>query len=37
MVAGGRITDRGPKDELFPKILANTQSACSFVREGAEG
>ena len=36
MVAGGQITDRGPKDELFPKILANTQSACSFVREGAK-
>ena len=35
MVAGGEITDRGPKDELFPKILANTQSACTFVREGA--
>ncbi len=35
MVAGGRVTDRGPKDELFPKILANTQSVCSFVREGA--
>ena len=35
MVSGGQITDQGPKDELFPKILANTQSACTFVREGA--
>ena len=35
MVSGGQITDQGPRDELFPKILANTQSACTFVREGA--
>ena len=33
MVSGGVITDRGPKDELFPKILANTQSGCSFMSE----
>ena len=36
MVAGGQITDQGPKDELFPKILANTQTACSFVQEGVK-
>ena len=34
MVADGVITDQGPKDELFPKILANTQSQCEFVRKG---
>ena len=35
IIADGRITDQGPKDELFPKILANTQSACTYVREEA--
>ena len=35
IVSDGRITDQGPKDELFPKILANTQSACTFVSEEA--
>ncbi len=33
IIAGGRITDEGPRDEIFPKILENTQSACSFIRE----
>ena len=33
MVSGGVITEHGPKDELFPKILANTQSACEFLKE----
>ena len=35
IVSDGRITDQGPKDELFPEILANTQSACTFVSEEA--
>ena len=35
IVSDGRITDQGPKDELFPKILVNTQSACTFVSEEA--
>jgi len=35
MIDRGIITDRGPKDELFPKILANTLSGCSFIREEA--
>ena len=35
MIDKGVITDRGPKDELFPKILANTLSGCSFIREEA--
>ncbi len=34
MVADGVVTDRGARDELFPKILANTQSGCQFMREG---
>ena len=33
MVADGVITDRGPKDELFPKILANTRMGCSYMNE----
>ena len=33
MVADGVITDRGPKDELFPKILANTRAGCSYMNE----
>ena len=35
IISDGRITDQGPKDELFPKILANTQSACTYVQEEA--
>jgi Fe-S cluster assembly ATP-binding protein len=35
MIDHGVITDRGPKDELFPKILANTLSGCSYIREEA--
>ncbi len=33
IIAGGRITDEGPREEIFPKILANPQSACTFIRE----
>ncbi len=36
IIAGGEIQDQGAKDELFPKILANTQSACDFVKGGAQ-
>jgi len=36
MVSGGLITDQGPKDELFPKILANTQAGCSYMNEEVE-
>ena len=35
MIDKGVITDHGPKEELFPKILANTLSGCSFIREEA--
>ncbi len=37
MVSGGVITDRGPRDELFPKILSNVQAGCTYMREEAEG
>jgi len=36
IIAGGEIRDQGPKDALFPKILQNTLSACTFVKEAAE-
>ena len=35
MVSGGRVAEHGPKEEIFPKILANTISGCSYMREGA--
>jgi len=34
MVADGQITKHGPKDEIFPEILANTSSGCSYMSEG---
>ena len=33
MVSGGVITLHGPKEEIFPKILANTVSGCSYMKE----
>ncbi len=33
MVSAGRITQQGPKSEIFPKILANTISGCSYMNE----
>ena len=36
MVADGIITDRGAKDDIFPKILANTRMGCSYMNEGVE-
>ena len=36
MVAGGKIVKRGPKDEIFPEILANTSAGCSFINEEAK-
>ena len=35
MVSGGVITQHGPKEEIFPQILANTVSGCSYMTEGA--
>ncbi|MEG1396361.1 MAG: ATP-binding cassette domain-containing protein [Oscillospiraceae bacterium] len=34
MVADGRITKHGPKNEIFPQILANTSAGCSYMKEG---
>ena len=33
MVDHGVITQHGAKDEIFPKILANTVSGCSYMKE----
>lgn len=33
LVSGGRITEQGPVEEIFPKILANTTGACSYLEE----
>jgi Fe-S cluster assembly ATP-binding protein len=33
MVSGGSITHHGPKDEIFPHILADTVAGCSYMRE----
>ena len=35
MVSGGQITQYGPKEEIFPLILANTVTGCSYMNEGA--
>ncbi len=34
MVSDGKVTQRGPKDEIFPQILANTTAGCSYMSEG---
>ena len=31
MISGGRIAKQGPKDQIFPEILANTISGCSYL------
>ena len=33
MVSDGRITEKGPVEAIFPKILANTTGACSYLEE----
>ncbi len=35
LVSGGRITESGPVEEIFPKILANTTGSCSYLEEEA--
>ena len=35
MIADGVITAHGPKDEIFPTILANTAGGCSFFEQEA--
>ena len=34
MIADGRVQKHGPKDEIFPEILANTSTGCSYLSEG---
>lgn len=36
MIADGKIQKQGPKDEIFPQILANTRTSCSYLSEGAK-
>ncbi len=36
MISGGEVTAHGPKDEIFPTILANTATGCSFLGEESE-
>ena len=36
MVSGGKIVKQGPKDQIFPEILANTISGCSYLTEGVK-
>lgn len=33
MVSDGRIVKHGPKDEIFPQILANTAAGCSYMSQ----
>lgn len=33
MVSNGRVMHHGPKDEIFPHILADTVAGCSYMRE----
>ncbi len=34
MVSDGQIAQHGPKDEIFPQILANTTAGCSYLSGG---
>ena len=36
MIADGRVQRHGPKEEIFPEILANTSAGCSYLSEGAD-
>lgn len=36
LVADGLVSEQGPREEIFPKILANTQPGCAFVGEGEQ-
>ena len=33
LVVDGLVSEQGPREEIFPKILANTQPGCAFVGE----
>ncbi len=34
VISNGSIAERGPKDELFPKLLGNTLGGCEYMRKG---
>ena len=36
MIGEGRVQKHGPKDQIFPEILANTSAGCSYLSEGAD-
>ena len=36
LVADGLVSEQGAREEIFPKILANTQPGCAFVGEGGQ-
>jgi len=35
MISSGEIVKHGPKDEIFPQIMANTVAGCSYMKEAA--
>ena len=35
MISDGKIQKHGPREEIFPEILANTAAGCSYMAEGA--
>ena len=35
MIGDGKIQKQGPREEIFPEILANTAAGCSYMAEGA--
>ena len=37
MIADGKVQKHGPKEEIFPEILANTGAGCSYLSEGGNG
>ena len=36
MIEDGTVVQNGPKEEIFPQILANTAAGCSYLNEEAK-
>ena len=36
MIGDGKVQKHGPKEEIFPQILANTSTGCTYLSEGAK-
>ena len=36
MIGDGKIQKQGPREEIFPEILANTAMGCSYMAEGVQ-